>query len=84
MTKTKPFDAKITDLTSKWDGHPFKLSISLDYDKDRNDTYPVLLYVPHPEEPYHHHIHFNRRTAYRLRNWLNEYLGENVPSGKGS
>jgi hypothetical protein len=51
------------------------LSISLDYDTDREKTYPVLLFTPDIEKTAdHHHITLSREQAQLLHQWLSEYL----------
>ena len=47
-----------------------ELSISLQYDTDPDDLYPVLLYIPDKRQPEHHHIHLDSKTALILNNWL--------------
>jgi hypothetical protein len=51
-----------------------RLSISLDYDEDPSQPFPVLLYIPNVAEFDHHHIHLTNENAAILHQWLGDYL----------
>jgi hypothetical protein len=53
-----------------------KLSISLDYDVDPKESYPVFLFIPDVNEFDHYHIPLTKEESKTLFDWLKEYLND--------
>lgn len=54
-----------------------RLSMSWDYDTDEknvDERFAVLLYVPWLEDSEHDHVYFEDEEIINLRNWINRYL----------
>ena len=69
---SKPSDIwKVREIST--DGKE-RLSISLDYDEDPKDMFPVLLVVPETDKFDHHHLHLTLEGAKSLHAWLGDYL----------
>ena len=51
--------------------------LSINYEEENQQKYPVLLYVPNKEEFTHYHIELSRKEASLLKDWLEDFLKDN-------
>lgn len=73
--KNKITKKSVPKTTKIRKGKTDNLSISLDYDRDENKKYPVLLYTSNMDRTEDHfHITLTKKEAKSLRDWLDSYL----------
>jgi len=65
----------IYGITKIRDSESDRLSISVDFIEEPT---AVLLHVPDIEEREHNHIELDKKQATTLRDWLNEFLEDDI------